>query len=74
MRGGGPAGKIIADITEPNSVTAFLHRSSHLIAYPLRGGETINLVAVTKGAALAEGWSRQADPALLTAAVRRRCE
>ena len=69
VRGGGPAGRIIADITEPNSVTAFLHRSSHMIVYPLRGGDTINLVAVTKGAALAEGWSKQADPAPLAAAT-----
>ena len=41
---------------------------SHMIVYPLRGGATINLVAVTAGAALGEDWSGQADPALLDAA------
>ena len=40
-----------------------------MIVYPLRGGDTINLVAVTEGAALGESWSGQADPALLDAAV-----
>ncbi len=59
-------------ITEPNSVTAFLHPNSHMIVYPLRGGDTLNLVAVTEGAALGENWSGQADPALLDARGRRR--
>ena len=48
--------------TEQNSVTAFLHPSSHMIVYPLRGGDTINLVAVTAGEARGESWSGQADP------------
>ena len=69
VRGDGAAGKIIARITEPNSVTAFLHPNSHMIVYPLRGGDTLNLVAVTEGSALGENWSGQADPALLDAAV-----
>jgi salicylate hydroxylase len=69
VRGDGPAGTIIKAITEPNSVTAFLHRNSHMIVYPLRGGDTVNIVAVTEGAALGESWSRQADRSLLIAAV-----
>ena len=72
VRGDGAAGKIIAGITEPNSVTAFLHPNSHMIVYPLRGGDTLNLVAVTEGSALGENWSGQADPALLDARGRRR--
>ena len=36
-----------------------------MIVYPLRGGDTINLVAVTAGEARGESWSGQADPALL---------
>ena len=40
-----------------------------MIVYPLRGGDTINIVAVTAGAALGEDWSGQADPLLLAGAV-----
>jgi salicylate hydroxylase len=69
VRGDGPAGQIIAGITEPNSVTAFLHRKSHMIVYPLRGGDTVNIVAITRGGALGESWSRQVDPSLLRGAI-----
>ena len=69
VRGDGPAGSIVKAITEPNSVTAFLHANSHMIVYPLRGGDTVNIVAVTEGGALGESWSRQADRALLSGAV-----
>ena len=69
VRCDGPAGNIIAGITEPNSVTAFLHPNSHMVVYPLRGGDTINIVAVTEGVALGEGWSGRPTQSLLAGAV-----
>lgn len=63
-------------------VTTFVHRNFHLVAYPIRAGKEINLVAVTPGLAEAMSWSNDstsarlevamagADPALL-ALVRR---
>jgi len=38
-------------------VTAFLHRRFHLIAYPIRAGQALNLVAVMRGEALRHSWS-----------------
>jgi salicylate hydroxylase len=70
IRADGEAGSIVAGMVEQNSVTAFLHRSSHMIVYPLRGGETVNLVVVTAGEARGESWSGPADPKRLAEAVR----
>ena len=69
IRADGAAGNILAGMAEQNSVTAFLHPSSHMIVYPLRGGETINLVVVTAGEARGESWSGPADPKRLGEAV-----
>jgi salicylate hydroxylase len=45
------------------SVNAFLHPGFHLVAYPLRGGSQVNLVAFTKIKGRAdESWSAEADP------------
>lgn len=43
------------------SVNAFLHPGFHLVAYPVQGGECINLVAFTPGADLPENWAADAD-------------
>ena len=51
----------VAPVVPANEVTAFLHPGFHLVAYPIRGGEAINLVAVTKGRA-GIGWSNSASP------------
>jgi len=50
-------------------VSAFLHPRFHLIAYPVRAGSQINLVAFTKGGSLSRGWDNQADPAPLKDAL-----
>lgn len=50
-------------------VTAFLHPGFHLVAYPLRGGELINLVAVTRSRETARGWSGAGDTARLAATM-----
>ncbi|WP_028034577.1 FAD-dependent monooxygenase [Chelativorans sp. J32] len=45
----------------PGAVNAFLSPGFHLVAYPLRGGAATNLVAVTRGAETARGWSNNVD-------------
>ena len=52
------------------SVNAFLHPGFHLVAYPIRCGSAINLVAFTPGSEMAPGWSGTADPSLLRLAMR----
>lgn len=47
--------------TGSEAVTAFLHPSFHLVAYPVRAGRMINLVAVIADSALAERWVVEAD-------------
>jgi salicylate hydroxylase len=55
----------------PNDrVTAWLHPSFHLVAYPVRAGEAINLVAVTRAPEVTRRWSNDADFSKLMAALR----
>ena len=66
-----PAGDgLVSWLPSADRVTTFLHRRFHLVAYPLRGGDTINLVALSKGPRMAHGWSNTADTALLARAMR----
>lgn len=51
-------------------VTAFLHPDFHLVAYPVRAGAAVNLVAIAPSPASAESWSSDADPALLASAMK----
>ncbi|MGQ2903021.1 MAG: FAD-dependent oxidoreductase [Neoaquamicrobium sediminum] len=54
----------------PNDrVTAWLHAGFHLVAYPIRAGEAINLVAVTRAPELTRRWSNAADLSMLVAAM-----
>lgn len=43
-----------AGVIPTDRVSAFLNRRFHLVAYPLRGGEVVNLVAIARMAAPAE--------------------
>jgi salicylate hydroxylase len=47
-------------------VTAWLHPGFHLVAYPVRAGKAINLVAVTRAPEVTRRWSNSADPSRLT--------
>ena len=69
VRTDGEAGAIVAAIAGRDNVGVFVHPDFHMIAYPLRGGELTNLVAFTRGASPGEGWSGEADAALLGKAV-----
>jgi len=53
VRGDGIAG----DLIPRDQVTAFLNAKAHLIAYPIRGGDAVNLAAFTKGEAPGDTWS-----------------
>lgn len=46
-------------IVAADEVCAFLHPGFHLVAYPIRAGAAVNLVAVTRGRS-AKGWSNDA--------------
>lgn len=50
-------------------VNVFLDRRFHLVAYPLRAGTSINLVAVTSGKPLAERWASDAEAMPLAGAM-----
>lgn len=50
-------------------VTAFLHHRFHVVAYPIRSGQAVNLVAVTRGKALRRAWSVAAPRHELEAAL-----
>ena len=70
VRAESEAGRAFQRIAPTSVVTAFMHPSVHLIAYPVRGGGAINLVAVTAGEPMGEVWSRAVDPAVLAAAMK----
>lgn len=56
---------------DEGEVTALLDPDFHLVAYPVKGGDALNLVAVTKGGPMAPGWSHEPGPALLGQALAR---
>lgn len=65
------AARSLIEIGVAGAVTAFMHPGFHLVAYPVRGGAALNLVAITGGAAMAESWSGQMDTAVLRRAMGR---
>nr|WP_176024208.1 FAD-binding protein [Brucella pseudintermedia] len=50
---------------ERKSVSAWLGKKAHFIAYPVKGGSFFNFVAITTGENPGEVWSRTGDPARL---------
>lgn len=44
-----------------DEVTALLDPGFHIVSYPVKSGDALNLVAVTKGRPIAEGWSHEVD-------------
>jgi salicylate hydroxylase len=59
--------KIDADrartLLDPANVTVFLAPRTHLVAYPLEGGKSINMVAITHGKDPGETWAAAENPA-----------
>jgi salicylate hydroxylase len=66
-RGLAPASAVPAFARE-NEIGLWLGPRAHLVHYPIRGGETVNLVAVTEDPTPREGWSRKGDAERLAAA------
>ncbi len=65
-----PATEDIArNIVPEQTVNAFLGPGFHLVAYPMRAGREVNLVAFITGPALARHWSAAADPSPLVARI-----
>lgn len=62
-------GGTAASLLRTDRVTAFLDGRFHLVAYPVRNGEAINLVAVTRSGAAPRQWDNAADRALLLRAM-----
>ncbi|MDZ7603894.1 MAG: FAD-dependent monooxygenase, partial [Hoeflea sp.] len=52
----------VGDIVDPGHVTAFLGTQTHLVAYPLENGTTINMVAITRGADPGQTWAERENP------------
>lgn len=56
------AARTLRSACPDDGVTAFLHPGFHLIAYPVRAGRELNLVAFTRSKRdLAKGWANAAD-------------
>ncbi|MCK9554100.1 FAD-dependent monooxygenase [Aquamicrobium sp.] len=66
-----PAGEAFGRLADSDSVTTFVHASFHLVAYPLRAGAEINLVAFTPAMDIAQSWAVQAEMSILLYAVAR---
>ncbi|WP_378943363.1 FAD-dependent monooxygenase [Mesorhizobium sp. ANAO-SY3R2] len=62
-------GRHFVALCSPTVVTTFLHSGFHLVAYPVRAGAAINLVAFTPGVAIAEQWSGTTDAGALRHAM-----
>ena len=65
------AGSVDAGLIPSDAVSAFLHPGVHLIAYPIRAGKAVNLVAFTPGIEAGRDWDIDAGPAPLHQAFRR---
>ncbi len=57
-------------LPEARSVSAWLGPDVHFIAYPVKGGDYLNFVAITKGGNPGEVWSKSGDRARLQSAYR----
>lgn len=63
------AGQLFQAFASVDVVTAFMHPSAHLIAYPVRSGRAINLVALTRNADFVSAIPSTADPDLLRSSL-----
>lgn len=63
-------GRQFAGVTSLTTVTTFLHPGFHLVAYPVRAGHAVNLVAFTPGTAISEQWSGETDAGALARAMQ----
>ena len=67
-----PLSDVPAPFTAP-IVGLWLGPNAHLVHYPVRAGEALNVVAVTETGQRGEGWNQEADRSALLAAFTRWC-
>lgn len=72
FRGLLPTRDLPAPFGEP-VVGLWLGPGSHLVHYPVRSGEALNIVAVTEGGGEVQGWNQTGDAAALLCAFTRWC-
>jgi 2-polyprenyl-6-methoxyphenol hydroxylase-like FAD-dependent oxidoreductase len=65
-----PRGDVPAPFAAPE-VGLWLGPDAHLVHYPVRGGNDLNIVAVVEGGSAKQGWSRRAEPDLLLPSFQR---
>jgi 2-polyprenyl-6-methoxyphenol hydroxylase-like FAD-dependent oxidoreductase len=53
------------------TVGLWLGSGAHLVHYPVRRGDAVNVVAIVEDGSAEQGWNREADPAPLQAAFNR---
>jgi 2-polyprenyl-6-methoxyphenol hydroxylase-like FAD-dependent oxidoreductase len=67
----------LSDLPRPFSspvVGLWLGPKSHLVHYPVRGGEALNVIAVTEGGREAQGWNQAGDRSTLLSGFTRWCK
>lgn len=69
IRTDGVAYAALQGFADRNLVTTFLHPQAHMVAYPIRAGSAINLVAFTRGKAMERNWSERRTPDALLSAL-----
>jgi 2-polyprenyl-6-methoxyphenol hydroxylase-like FAD-dependent oxidoreductase len=65
-----PRGEMAAPFDAPE-VGLWLGPHAHLVHYPVRGGNDLNIVAVVEGGSAKQDWSRRAEPDLLLPSFHR---
>ena len=68
-----PLGSLTSPFSEP-IVGLWLGPRTHLVHYPVRSGEALNVVAVTETGRKEEGWNRSAETETVRANFTRWCE
>nr|WP_280136659.1 FAD-dependent monooxygenase [Methyloceanibacter superfactus] len=72
-RGMLPMGDLPSPFADP-VVGLWLGPKAHLVHYPVRGGEALNIVAVTEGGQEVQGWNQSGDAASLLSGFTRWCK
>jgi 3-hydroxybenzoate 6-monooxygenase len=73
FRGLIPLAGLPAPFSDP-VVGLWLGPKAHLVHYPVRGGEALNIVAVTEGGQEVQGWNQSGDAASLLSGFTRWCK
>ena len=64
----------IPDELRTNTMTLWAGEKTHLVQYPLRGGDLFNLVAVFHSDRFVEGWNAEGDPKEVHAKFADKCD